>query len=173
MTFRRAYGLPDTAEATAAALTDDWRHHRACADEDPDLFFPDGVTGPHLAQAEQAKAVCRGCPVMQQCGDWALNTRQDAGVWGGFDENERRLLLRRRARGTGTARSSAEPTDEPTDEPVAERDAGQGTTHGPKITSPCGTPAAYRRHFRHGEKPCNTCRNAEVKRRRARAKASV
>lgn len=24
-------------------------------------------------------------------------------------------------------------------------------------TQPCGTPAAYRRHIRHGETPCTTC----------------
>ena len=26
---------------------------------------------------------------------------------------------------------------------------------------PHGTPAAYRRHYRHGEKPCEACRQAE------------
>ena len=30
---------------------------------------------------------------------------------------------------------------------------------------PCGTPAAYRRHHRHGEKPCRSCRQAEARRR--------
>jgi hypothetical protein len=29
---------------------------------------------------------------------------------------------------------------------------------------PCGTPAAYRRHHRHGEKPCRSCRQAEARR---------
>jgi hypothetical protein len=40
---------------------------------------------------------------------------------------------------------------------------------------PCGTPAAYRRHSRAGEKPCEACRlwrNADsAARRRARAEA--
>nr|BFE68086.1 hypothetical protein GCM10020092_013870 [Actinoplanes digitatis] len=37
----------------------DWRHHAICRDEDPELFFPIGTSGPALLQVEQAKAVCR------------------------------------------------------------------------------------------------------------------
>ncbi|MFI8003133.1 WhiB family transcriptional regulator [Streptomyces sp. NPDC086010] len=77
---------------------DNWRMHAACRDEDPDLFFPIGSTGPALVQVEEAKAVCGTCPVREQCLDWALEYAQDAGVWGGMDENERRALKRRRAR---------------------------------------------------------------------------
>ncbi|MDF3301261.1 WhiB family transcriptional regulator [Streptomyces tropicalis] len=76
---------------------DDWREHAACRDEDPDLFFPIGTSGPALLQAEQAKAVCRGCPVQERCLQWALDTGQAIGVWGGTGENERRALKRRLA----------------------------------------------------------------------------
>ena len=41
----------------------DWRHRALCRDEDPELFFPIGTTGPALVQIEQAKAVCRRCYV--------------------------------------------------------------------------------------------------------------
>ncbi|MEU2762965.1 WhiB family transcriptional regulator [Streptomyces sp. NPDC007094] len=75
-----------------------WRTNAACLDEDPDLFFPIGTTGPAIAQAEEAKAVCRRCPVMEACLDWALESGQDHGVWGGTDENERRRIHRRAAR---------------------------------------------------------------------------
>jgi WhiB family transcriptional regulator, redox-sensing transcriptional regulator len=74
----------------------DWRDHARCLDEDPDLFFPIGTTGPAIAQAEAAKAVCRGCAVTRECLQWALNNYQDAGVWGGTTEEERRLLRRTR-----------------------------------------------------------------------------
>ncbi|NJP53237.1 WhiB family transcriptional regulator [Streptomyces sp. SBST2-5] len=82
---------------------DDWRARAACRDEDPDLFFPIGTTGPALVQTEQAKAVCRRCPVREQCLDWALETGQSTGVWGGTGETERRALERRTAarRGSG------------------------------------------------------------------------
>ncbi|WP_320772959.1 WhiB family transcriptional regulator [Streptomyces sp. CRN 30] len=76
---------------------DNWREHAACRDEDPDLFFPIGTSGPALLQTEQAKAVCHRCPVREQCLRWALDTGQSIGVWGGTGENERRALKRRLA----------------------------------------------------------------------------
>ena len=72
----------------------DWRHHSVCRDEDPELFFPIGTSGPALLQVEQAKKVCGRCPVSNECLKWALETGQDAGVWGGTSEDERRLLKR-------------------------------------------------------------------------------
>lgn len=76
----------------------DWRHHALCRDEDPELFFPIGTTGPAATQVEQAKVVCRRCPSVEPCLTWALETGQDAGVWGGTSEDERRALKRRGAR---------------------------------------------------------------------------
>ena len=73
----------------------DWRHVAACRDEDPELFFPIGTSGPALLQVEQAKAVCRRCSVADECLRWALDSGQDAGVWGGMSEEERRALKRR------------------------------------------------------------------------------
>ena len=76
----------------------DWRHHAACRDEDPELFFPIGSTGPALAQIAEAKQVCKRCPALEPCLAWALESGQDAGVWGGLSEDERRALKRRTAR---------------------------------------------------------------------------
>src|SRR3954467_1371072 len=76
----------------------DWRHNAVCREEDPELFFPIGNTGPALLQIEEAKAVCRRCPVMDQCLQWALESGQDSGVWGGLSEDERRAMKRRAAR---------------------------------------------------------------------------
>ncbi|MFF8637039.1 WhiB family transcriptional regulator [Streptomyces pilosus] len=74
---------------------DNWRSSAACRTEDPDLFFPIGTSGPAVMQTEQAKAVCRRCPVQEQCLEWALETGQSIGVWGGTSETERRALKRR------------------------------------------------------------------------------
>jgi len=76
----------------------DWRQRAACLDEDPELFFPVGTTGTALDQVEKAKQVCRRCDVTEPCLDWALETNQDAGVWGGLSEDERRTLRRSRLR---------------------------------------------------------------------------
>jgi WhiB family redox-sensing transcriptional regulator len=74
---------------------DNWRQHAACRREDPDLFFPIGTSGPALLQTEQAKAVCRRCPVREPCLRWAMDTDQSLGVWGGTSETERRAMKRR------------------------------------------------------------------------------
>jgi len=76
----------------------DWRHRAICRDEDPELFFPVGHSGPALRQIAEAKSVCRRCPVVGECLAWALNSGQDHGVWGGMSEDERRALKRRHAR---------------------------------------------------------------------------
>ncbi|MET8624717.1 WhiB family transcriptional regulator [Kitasatospora sp. NPDC004669] len=86
-----------TITLTTAAETD-WRMRAVCREEDPELFFPIGNSGPALLQIEEAKAVCRRCPVMEQCLTWALTTGEDAGVWGGMSEDERRAMKRRAAR---------------------------------------------------------------------------
>lgn len=75
-----------------------WHTRAACRDQDPELFFPIGNTGPALLQIQEAKEVCYRCPVIDQCLQWALDTRQDAGVWGGTSEDDRRSLKRRAAR---------------------------------------------------------------------------
>ncbi len=76
----------------------DWRHSAACRDEEPELFFPIGNTGPALQQIDEAKRVCQACDVQEPCLNWAIESGQDAGVWGGLSEDERRSLKRRRAR---------------------------------------------------------------------------
>ena len=75
-----------------------WFNRAACVGEDPELFFPDGNTGPALVQTEQAKAVCRRCEVAAACLKWAIDSGQDYGVWGGMSEDERRTLKTRHTR---------------------------------------------------------------------------
>lgn len=85
---------------TQPAETGDWRHKAICRDEDPDLFFETGTSGPALLQIAEAKTVCRRCPTVQGCLEWALaNPRAtEWGTWGGKSADERRALLRRNAR---------------------------------------------------------------------------
>ena len=66
----------------------------ACRDHDPELFFPIGAHGPAATQLAAAKAVCGTCPLRSACLDWALETGQEAGVWGGTGEDDRRLMRR-------------------------------------------------------------------------------
>ena len=75
-----------------------WRDSAACLDECPELFFPIGNAYPAIVQAEEAKIVCGRCEVVDTCLSWAIEARQDSGVWGGLSADERRTLKRRTAR---------------------------------------------------------------------------
>ena len=69
----------------------------ACKGADLNLFFgPDAefVTARKQREAE-AKAICAPCPVRDACLAYALDSRQEYGVWGGLNEDERRAILRR------------------------------------------------------------------------------
>ena len=89
---------PATAARPAPDSRPDWRDQAACRDADPELFFPDDNTRSARAQVKTAKLICRGCPVTATCLNWALARGQEAGIWGGLTEDERRRLPRRRHR---------------------------------------------------------------------------
>ena len=65
-----------------------WRESAACRDEDPELFFPTEGVSPN-----RAIAVCRRCPVVRPCLEYALRAEvAEWGVWGGLSEPKRRKL---------------------------------------------------------------------------------
>lgn len=148
MRARSAHGL-----ATPRAA--DWRDSAACRTEDPSLFFPKGESGPSLLTIEAAKAVCRRCPSAELCLQWALETREEYGVWGGLSEADRRAILRRRGRGTGRGQK-----------PKQEKEKEPGP---PRKPAECGTRAGYHKHYRDKTPYCTPCRaaNAAANRRLA------
>jgi WhiB family transcriptional regulator, redox-sensing transcriptional regulator len=84
----------DTASTTTrnGVIDMSWRYRAACRTAEPDLFFPIGTGQAALDQLAEAKSICRGCPVVNECLAWALKTGQNSGVWGGMSEDERRWL---------------------------------------------------------------------------------
>jgi len=72
----------------------DWRAHAACAGYPNTLFFP-SVDATDESSIERAKAVCRVCPVIDACLEYALETNQRSGIWGGTSEKERKSLRRK------------------------------------------------------------------------------
>jgi WhiB family redox-sensing transcriptional regulator len=72
-----------------------WMLSAGCRGMDPDLMHPD----PDDTWANRrAVAVCEGCEVKLVCRAWAFEHKERQGVWGGLTENQRRGVLRRRAR---------------------------------------------------------------------------
>ena len=85
----------------------DWRDDAVCRDTDPALFFPVGTTGNALVQIDHAKNTCSECRVAQECLDFALDTNQDSGIWGGLTEEERRVIRRERVAAARAERQAA------------------------------------------------------------------
>jgi len=69
-----------------------WQSKANCMGVDPDLFFPE-----RGASTREAKEVCRGCVVKEDCLEYALDNGEKFGIWGGMSERERRRLRRARA----------------------------------------------------------------------------
>lgn len=55
-----------------------WRDRAACLGLDVNMFYPERGDA-----TEEARAICHGCPVREDCLDWALRHEPDFGIWGG------------------------------------------------------------------------------------------
>ena len=80
----------------------DWQNKANCMGVDPDLFFPE-----RGASTREAKEVCRGCVVREDCLEYALANGEKFGIWGGLSERERRRLRRARAMSRRAAAAAA------------------------------------------------------------------
>lgn len=73
-------------------MTEDrWQERAACRNMDTDLFFPG-----RGESVEEARAVCAGCDVQEECLAWALRIGARDGIWGGTTERDRRRMGSRR-----------------------------------------------------------------------------
>lgn len=62
-----------------------------CAETDPEAFFPEKGES-----SQEAKKVCAsGCPIRDFCLQFALENREEFGIWGGMSAVERKRLTRR------------------------------------------------------------------------------
>jgi len=75
------------ATPPVAALPD-----RACNGEDPKIFFPNS-----RGSSQPAIKICGRCPHRRPCLDWALETRQSYGIWGGVGPDMRHQMIEERA----------------------------------------------------------------------------
>lgn len=72
---------------TAQLAVSAWWDLAACAQTDPELWFPEkGATNPDAAR------ICATCPVKQQCLEDALASGDPHGVRGGLSPNQRARL---------------------------------------------------------------------------------
>lgn len=88
---------PDFTEAQAS-----WKDRAACKYLDPDEFDTEPLAqrprrkhGSHWAYA---RMICRECPVVRDCLNFAIDNDEPTGIWGGMTRSER--TVEKKARGT-------------------------------------------------------------------------
>ena len=67
-----------------------WQERALCAQTDPEAFFPEKG-----GSTREAKRICQGCEVRDECLEYALEHDERFGIWGGLSERERRKLKKR------------------------------------------------------------------------------
>lgn len=133
---------------------------------DPDLWH-----SPDPAERHDAARRCHRCPLLLACMKYALDAREQYGVWGGVD-------FEARASGCGTARGyrvHRRRGEQPCarcqaayDEAVeAERRRLLGVAH-----AAGGTVRGYWMHRRLGEEACVPCKRAQARKSAARRRAA-
>lgn len=66
-----------------------WQRRGLCRGGNTEIFYPEDD---HEQQALKAIAICLNCPVMMRCRQWALDTHEEHGVWGGLSEGDRKAI---------------------------------------------------------------------------------
>lgn len=100
MAARNGSAARPASPPSPAAIRHDtsWMLDGACNGHKASLWQPIGESSVFADQIEEARAICRGCPVEAACREYALETRQPSGIWGGLTEKAREQELRRRSR---------------------------------------------------------------------------
>lgn len=89
-----------TRQTTSTEEDNGWQLAGNCIGVDPDLFFPE-----RGASSKEAKAVCQGCEVRNDCLEYALSYGEKFGIWGGLSERERGRIRRQRAVASAVSRA--------------------------------------------------------------------
>ncbi|CAM2939131.1 Transcriptional regulator WhiB [Skermania piniformis] len=81
--------VDDGFEEVFEDAEEQWQERALCAQTDPEAFFPEKG-----GSTREAKRICMGCQVRDECLEYALANDERFGIWGGLSERERRRLKR-------------------------------------------------------------------------------
>ncbi len=86
-----------------------WQTRAACRGPHAIVFFPPSRPErkeERVARERAAKEICRPCPVLQDCLEYAVRIREMNGIWGGLNETERKQIIDRAISGSRAAASA-------------------------------------------------------------------
>lgn len=81
-------------------IDESWPLRGACRGQRPHTFIPDdsGDRNVTAEQHGQALRFCENCCVVSECLEFAIETNQQLGVWGGTTPRQRRTIREARQR---------------------------------------------------------------------------
>lgn len=122
----------------------DWIKQASCRGLDPNFFVPERYD---VIAIKEAKKICATCPVKDQCREYGLDVHRKMdldGIFGGLTKIERLRILRKE------------------NLPRRRQSPMKDKKFRPENMRPCGTTAAYARHLRRNEPPCDECRQVHA-----------
>lgn len=89
-------------------LDDSWKVWGACYKSENPEFFPE----PHKGRggAKKTKEICARCPVQEECLEFAIETNQPHGVWGGLTYSSRMRLRKERRDAAAQEEQTTDPS---------------------------------------------------------------
>ncbi len=94
----RRIGEPASPDISGPLRALPWADVALCAETDPDLWFELStdryVSLPNGTREAAAKDICRRCPALKPCRDYAMAHPELEGIWGATTEKERRQARR-------------------------------------------------------------------------------
>ena len=81
---------------SALRTEEEWQIRAACRGPQARVFFPPPQferKEDKLEREASAKSICESCSVRRDCLDFSLRIREQHGIWGGLNENERKALF--------------------------------------------------------------------------------
>lgn len=80
-------------------LDTEWFSEAHCKGAGVDMFFFEDRRDREARQrVQEAKEICKKCPVIKQCLNYALEAPMEWGVWGGLSSSERWHIRLRRSK---------------------------------------------------------------------------
>jgi WhiB family redox-sensing transcriptional regulator len=79
-----------------STVTMEWAGSAACRGAHREAFFPPNTVERREERLEReavAKRICAGCAVAEECRELAVRNHEMHGIWGGLNEEERRVLV--------------------------------------------------------------------------------
>jgi WhiB family redox-sensing transcriptional regulator len=87
---------PEQLYLKLAAAIRDADTNPPCQETDPEAWFLDKSD---VATSRQAKELCESCPVIKECGEFAIANQEQFGIWGGMTPRERSFYRLKGRRG--------------------------------------------------------------------------